>query len=121
MTEENTKRILLVDDEVDLCKVAAWDFEYAGFKVTQANSGQEALELLQKEEFDVLISDIKMPNGDGIDLVKKIKLMDIKLKAIYLMTGFISESESILFSLGVTQLFQKPIDTEIIIKLLNEL
>ena len=52
MSEEKLK-ILLVDDEVDLCKVAAWDFEDAGFEVTKAHGGIEAFETLQKESIDI--------------------------------------------------------------------
>lgn len=112
-------KILLVDDEKDLCKVAAWDFEDAGFDVLQAFGGNEAFEILKREKVDFLISDIKMPNGDGAQLLEKIKNEGISLKGIFLMTGYADYPEKSLEGLGMTKLFHKPIDIEEVISVLN--
>lgn len=114
-------KILLVDDEVDLCKVAAWDFEDAGYNVTKAHGGNEAFSILKEKKIDFLVSDIKMPDGDGIELIRNIQSHQISLKGIFLMTGFTSYPEKSLKDLGMTQLFNKPIDIDEIVKVIKKL
>lgn len=113
------KKLLLVDDEVDLCKVAAWDFEDAGFEVVKAHGGDEALSIIKEQSFDFLISDIKMPKGDGVELLKNIKEAQIELSGIFLMTGYADYPEKSLKDLGMTKMFQKPINIEEVINLLK--
>jgi CheY-like chemotaxis protein len=119
MSDEKLK-ILLVDDEQDLCKVAAWDFEDAGFEVTKAYGGVEAFGLLQKKKYDFLISDIKMPKGDGVELIRSIQDHEIPLKGVFLMTGYADYPEKSLRDLGMTELFQKPIDIDQVIATINK-
>ena len=114
-------KILLVDDEVDLCKVAAWDFEDAGYNVTKAHGGNEAFSILKEKKIDFLVSDIKMPDGDGIELIRNIQSHQIRLKGIFLMTGFTSYPEKSLKDLGMTQLFNKPIDIDEKVKVIKKL
>lgn len=119
MSEQKLK-ILLVDDEQDLCKIAAWDFEDAGFEVTKAHGGFEALENLKKKSVDFLVSDIKMPNGDGVELIRSIKEIGLNLQGIFLMTGYSDYPEKSLKELGMTKLFQKPIDIDEVILEINK-
>jgi CheY-like chemotaxis protein len=64
-----TERVLIVEDEPDLIDVAASLFTSMGYDVTTATSGREAIEVLEGNEFDILFTDIVMPNGiDGIEL-----------------------------------------------------
>ncbi len=114
------KKILIVDDEKELCKVISWDFEDAGFEVVQANGGVEAFKILQENDFDMVLSDIKMPKGDGVELITNINDKDILLKACFLMTGYADYPEKALKDLGMTKLFQKPIDTEDVIEYINK-
>jgi CheY-like chemotaxis protein len=117
---EKTKKILIVDDEKELCKVISWDFEDAGYEVTQASGGVEAYNLIQENQFDIVLSDIKMPKGDGVELLKNIKENDLKLKACFLMTGYADYPEKTLKDLGMTKLFQKPIDTDDVIEFIQK-
>lgn len=117
---EDRITVLLVDDEKDLCKVAAWDFEDEGFKVVKAYGGLEAFDILQKDKIDVLVSDIKMPKGDGVELISRIQENSIPLKGIFLMTGYADYPEKSLKDLGMTKLFQKPIDIEEVISEINK-
>lgn len=114
MTDKNQK-ILIVEDEKELCKILSWDFEDAGFDVIQANGGTEALRILQEENFDIVLSDIKMPKGDGVELLKQINKLNISVKAFFLMTGYADYPEKTLKDFGMTRLLQKPIDTETVI------
>lgn len=118
MTE---KVILIVDDEKELCKVISWDFEDAGFKVIQSYGGIEAFKVLQNEKIDFVLSDIKMPKGDGVELLKNLKEFDIKVSGFFLMTGYADYPEKTLKDLGMTKLFQKPIDSEDVIDFIKNI
>jgi len=64
-------RVLVVDDERDACELASIVLTLHGARVTVAGSASEALSALDKAPFDLLLSDIAMPNEDGVSLVKK--------------------------------------------------
>lgn len=61
--------VLIAEDDATIRRVCAIWLERAGHSVVEAGDGQEARELLQTQEVDLLISDVHMPNLDGIDLV----------------------------------------------------
>lgn len=105
-------KLMIVDDEVDLCQVLSWDFEDYQMDVTLAYSGNQAIELLKKQEYDIVLTDIKMPDGDGVELLEFIHSSQIKLKGIFLMTGYSDYPVDRLKELGMKKLFKKPVDTE---------
>lgn len=78
------KKILLVEDEIELRENIKDILELSSFVVTPASNGVEALQLLGKESFDLVISDIMMPKIDGIDLLKR-----FREKEYWLETPFI--------------------------------
>jgi DNA-binding NtrC family response regulator len=67
------KQILLVDDEEDIRDVLSVYLKSCGYEVFPAENGEEALKLFTKHKPPVVLSDIKMPGIDGIELLKKIK------------------------------------------------
>jgi DNA-binding response OmpR family regulator len=67
-------RVLVVDDELDFMETLVKRLERRGFEVTGVGGGQEALLLLQKERFDVVVLDVMMPGMDGIETLREIKL-----------------------------------------------
>lgn len=70
----NTIKILVVDDEVGYRKVLYNTLTERGFSVKTAESGEEALEELKKQEFPIVLIDMKLPGGiDGLELLQKIK------------------------------------------------
>ncbi|WP_050762079.1 response regulator [Desulfomicrobium baculatum] len=76
--------VLVVDDEQDFVETLVKRMERRGFKVTGVGSGQEALLLLGKEHFDVIILDVMMPGMDGIETLREIKLAWPKIQVILL-------------------------------------
>ena len=74
-------RILLVDDDESLCLLYKTEFESEGYEIVVANDGNEAVELIEKEDFDLVILDIRMPGMDGISALEKIavKTRDISV------------------------------------------
>ena len=77
------ERILLVDDEKDLLEWLSVVLEKEGYQVRGTDSPQKALQFYEKEPFDMVITDIRMPEMSGIDLLKKLK--NINPEVIVLM------------------------------------
>src|SRR3989304_7597665 len=72
MMKEN---ILLIDDDDSLRKVIAHPLTSEGYRVISASGGKEGIELFKREEFDLVITDIKMPDIDGMEVLREIKLL----------------------------------------------
>ncbi len=64
--------ILVVDDERHICELYKGEFEDDGYRVSIANSGKEALEVLERETPDVVVLDIRMPGMDGLETLSRI-------------------------------------------------
>ncbi len=67
------KRILVVDDDENILSLERTILEQKGFVVTTADGGAEALEILGKEDFDLVLLDVMMPEIDGFTVCRKIK------------------------------------------------
>ncbi|HEY0968868.1 MAG TPA: response regulator [Opitutaceae bacterium] len=78
---------LVVDDEETLRRVISIVLEQAGHKVFTAGSGNEALAVLAREKVDLVISDIVMPETDGIELVREIRAKYPLMKIISMSGG----------------------------------
>lgn len=100
-------RILLVDDEVRIRDVIR---EYAtinGHDVTEASDGLEAIDLVEKNDYDVIILDIMMPNLDGFNACKRIKA--IKPTPVIMLSARQEEFDKLYgFELGVDDYVTKP-------------
>jgi len=74
MTEK--KRILVVDDQTEILDVTALVLESAGYDISKANSGDDALERLAREAFDLVLLDINMPGMDGWETLRLLRADD---------------------------------------------
>jgi EAL domain-containing protein (putative c-di-GMP-specific phosphodiesterase class I) len=79
-------RVLLAEDEEALRRIAARVLASEGFEVCQVADGREALAELERGEFDVVVSDVMMPNMSGLELLRAIRQRDLELPVI-LITG----------------------------------
>ena len=105
-------KALLVDDEKDICDILEFKLNLLGFKCHSAYTGNEAIDLCKETDYDLIISDIRMPEGSGIDLIDFLKTKNTKLPAIIFLTGHTVMTESQLKELGVLEILEKPIDFE---------
>ncbi|MCX7984966.1 MAG: response regulator [Bacteroidetes bacterium] len=103
-------RILVVDDEEALRVVLSAELEGEGYQVKNAADGQEAINILNKEEFDLVLLDIKMPNVDGFEVLKFVKERWPKTKVV-MLTGFADLKNAIESKkLGAEDFISKPYD-----------
>ncbi|MCI0657258.1 MAG: response regulator, partial [Acidobacteria bacterium] len=65
------KNILIAEDEGTLREGLSQAFSESGFKVVQAASGREAIEKMERQVFDLVVTDMKMPGGDGMDVLRR--------------------------------------------------
>lgn len=79
--------ILIVDDEKNLCRILAKILKGAGYEVTCAHNATDALQILSQETIDGVLSDIRMPEMDGIELLERIKKKDKEI-AVIMMTAY---------------------------------
>lgn len=109
---ENT--ILLVDDEAGIRKVLGISLQESGYDVHTAENGQEALRLFKEIDPPIVLTDIKMPDIDGIELLRRIKLEDPDTEVI-MFTGH-GDMELAIKSLkhDATDFVTKPINDEVL-------
>jgi CheY-like chemotaxis protein len=81
------RRVLVVDDEASIRDLCARVLQRAGFAVTTASGGTEAVQRLQAEAFDALISDIRMPGLSGLEVLAAAKRAQPGIRVV-LITGF---------------------------------
>jgi two-component system, cell cycle response regulator CpdR len=80
-------RILLAEDDEDMRRFLCKALEHAGYQVISFNNGRSAYERLREEPFHLLLTDIVMPEMDGIELARKASELDPDLKIMFI-TGF---------------------------------
>lgn len=82
-----SKTIMVVDDSSSIRKVVTIALKGAGYDVIEASDGKEALSKLTGQKIDLIVSDVNMPNMDGITLVKEVKAHpDYKFTPIMMLT-----------------------------------
>ncbi|NWH05956.1 sigma-54-dependent transcriptional regulator [Desulfobacter latus] len=105
-------KILVVDDEKDFVEMFSLRLTRQGEKVSVAYSGQEALDLLEKNKIDVVILDIRMPGMDGIETLKRIKA-GYPLVEVIMLTGHGSTETAVEgMKAGAFDYLMKPADFE---------
>jgi len=120
MAERNSARLLLVDDDPGLLKLLGLRLTSEGFRVTTAESGHEALRLLAREKIDLVISDLRMDEMDGLQLFAEIQKVQPGMPVIILTAhGSIPEAVSATQQ-GVFSFLTKPVDKDALYKAIDE-
>ncbi len=89
-----SKEILVVDDSASIRQVVTMTLQDAGYAVTEAKDGVDALGILKGKKFNLIVSDVNMPNMDGISLLREIKKMDAtKFTPVLMLTTESEESK----------------------------
>jgi DNA-binding NtrC family response regulator len=107
-----SEKILLVDDEEDFLEVMSERLTSRGMIVATSNSAEEAYQRVDKELFDAVILDLKMPGADGLEILKRIKERRPELQVI-LLTGHATVEAGVeAIKLGAMDFIEKPADLE---------
>ena len=108
-------RILIVDDEELICRLLAQKLTSEGYSCVTAHSGREALSRFYKDTFSLIISDIKMPEMDGIELLKRVRSLNPKMMVI-MVTAYPEIDLAVeAMRLGAYDFIIKPADLELIL------
>ena len=122
MSSEHKSRVLIVDDEPDLREIIAFDFEAAGYTVDCAEDGFTAWKALSEAKYDAVVSDVRMPNSDGISLLKKVKESGKSEEPVMVfVTGFTDLTVDEAFHLGIDGFFEKPFDRRELVRNIQRL
>jgi DNA-binding NtrC family response regulator len=105
----NRQSILLVDDDPEFRKAMKKMFEKSGYDVTVAADGQEGLDAISEKTFDLIISDLRMPNLNGMELMEELKRRKINLPVIFITAYGEVESYMDLMNLGAFEYINKPV------------
>jgi putative nucleotidyltransferase with HDIG domain len=108
-------RILIVDDEELICRLLAQRLTSEGYACVTANNGREALSHFYKDTFSLIISDIRMPEMDGIELLKRVK--DLNPNMMVIMVTAYPELDMAVeaMRLGAYDFIIKPADLDLIL------
>ncbi|HOD36923.1 MAG TPA: response regulator [Syntrophales bacterium] len=105
-------RILIVEDDPSVLSILSENFETGFPEVVTAGNGAEALMKFRPYDYDLVISDIRMPEMDGFSLLEKIRKMDAEVP-IFMMTGLLNnETASTALQKGADGLIPKPFHFE---------
>ena len=115
--ERGALRILLVDDEELIRSVLTEVLQAEGYEIVTASDGEAALELLRREPFDLVITDLVMPGVSGSEVLEVAKRADPS-RPVVVMTGFPSSSTvAELTTMGMDEFITKPFDIEMVKRL----
>lgn len=112
-------KLLIVDDETSIAELLAEVFTIEGYECAVAYSGNQAIEKIKNDQFDLVISDVKMGDGDGPSLMRHIVDNKIDLNLIFI-TGHSEFTENELKELGALKVYYKPLDLDQFIQEVNE-
>jgi two-component system response regulator HydG len=120
MDKPETKNILLVDDHKSFRDSLAKVLNNEGYKVFAANDGEEALDILRQEHINLILTDLKMPKMDGVELLRVAKTLHPEVEVI-LITGFGTVDTAVTaMKDGAFDYIQKPFKPRDIIKLVRK-
>ncbi len=105
--------VLIVDDEPELREIIALMVAEEGYSVLEASGGYEALELIKQKEIHLVISDMRMPEGSGEDLLRALKDYS-QPPPVILVSGDSQLTTEDARKIGAVDLLPKPIDLDVI-------
>ncbi len=119
-TNAKAKKVLVVDDDESFRTTLKDSLIHFGYEVLLAHSGEAAEEMLVKERVDAVVTDIRMADGNGLDLVTQVR-RKFPNTTVILMTGFAEvKGEEEAFNLGADGFLEKPFKTEDLVELLKK-
>ena len=119
-----TRKILIIDDEVHILLMLKKMLERAGYEVDIAPNGLEGLELFRKDQPDLVITDIIMPEKEGLETIREMKKEQSQLKILAMSGGGKISADSYLDTakiFGASGIIEKPFSQNHLISIVNQL
>ncbi|MFQ5822647.1 MAG: HD domain-containing phosphohydrolase [bacterium] len=112
ITNEHVDKVLVVDDEKNICKVCYDSLSNAGYEVETTSNPNTAIKKFSRNPFDLVLTDIKMPQINGLKLVQKLKTISPDLPVV-VMTGYATLETAVkAVNEGVSNFVRKPFSLE---------
>ena len=112
-------RVLLADDDPDLRRVLVRLLRRADFDVVDVDTGRKAVEALESHSFDVILADVQMPEGGGLDLLGAVRRIDLDVPVILMSGNPDIQSAAAAVEYGAFRFLVKPLDMNALGKLLH--
>jgi EAL domain-containing protein (putative c-di-GMP-specific phosphodiesterase class I) len=112
-------RVLVVDDDPALRKMLVRMLKRAAFDVTDVESGKAALSELSAKRFDVVLSDIHMPDGDGLDLLRSVRRIDLDIPVILMSGKPDVQTAASAIEFGAFRYLTKPLEIDVVERLVR--
>ena len=100
-------KVLVIDDEPDILTLVDIVLRHQGYEVVLANNSRKGLELYRHEHPDVIVLDLRMPEMDGIAVLKQIRSVDLKQPVVVLTGDTAPDTERQVRALGVSEFIVK--------------
>lgn len=120
MSAEDRRCVLVVDDDPGVRDVIRSMLESSGYKVHLAENGKEAMRLLKSEPVDLILTDLVMPEQEGIETIKALRRQYPETKVIAMSGAFGGDYLRIAAYLGAHATLAKPIQMDKLLKLVGE-
>jgi len=118
------RHVLVIDDEPDIREGIAELLEYEGYQVSMAANGREGVRLFREGRFDLVITDIVMPEQEGIETIRIIRKEAPQARIIAISGGGRVDPLGYLAmakKLGADRVFEKPVDIDDLLAAMNQL
>jgi DNA-binding NtrC family response regulator len=110
------RKVLLVDDERDFVEALGERMRSRGLKISTAFSATDAIKMTEKEDYDVVVLDLSMPEMNGLEVLRMLKEHNPNLHVIFL-TGHATVEKGILAMMsGAAEIIEKPSDVETLVR-----
>ncbi len=119
MKSENKKVILLADDDDNLRRVLEFQLSEEGFQIESAKDGAEALDIFNKNDFDCVITDLRMPNLSGLELLERIKVINSEIPVIVITAFGEVETAVTAMKAGAFDYINKPFNRDEILLIIE--
>ncbi len=107
-------KILVVEDDIDLNRFVALSLRNSGYQTVCAFDGAEALDKMEEESFDLVLTDIMMPVMNGFELAESIRSIDKNIPIIFMTAKDDKESKMLGYNIGIDEYITKPFDIDVL-------